>query len=215
DGIQNKDLVFNVDGNIGPYSNNEFTGEISEEGKILESKGCKILTKPYAIKRENDTIWITKFLSEFKLNEKIPREFFDSDADYGLNKEYMSDLKESFDEIKDTNSVKILLNHYPSTVQSFNPDNIKEFGDLKYDLSIAGHYHGGQFRIPFIGALYTPDPTSQTKGFFPKQNEVSGLNKFYDTQQYISGGLGASSGIKILGFRLFNTPEINVITLKK
>jgi len=42
---------------------------------------------------------------------------------------------------------------------------------------------------------------------------VSGLQEEGTFRQYISRGLGAS-GPKFLAFRVFNTPEINVITLK-
>ena len=88
---------------------------------------------------------------------------------------------------------------------------------LKYAL----FYHGGRHLqkilniAPLIGALYIPSPTSGIKnGYFPKQNEVKGLNQIVDMQQYISAGLGASASISFLNFRLFNTPEINLITLK-
>ena len=79
----------------------------------------------------------------------------------------------------------------------------------------SGHYHGGQLRLPFFGALYIPSPTSGiANGYFPKQNEVKGLNQIIDMQQYISAGLGSSASISFLDFRLFNTPEINLITLR-
>lgn len=214
DGIKNKELVFYVNGNVEPFAYDDFTGEITEDGKMLEEKGCIVLTKPYKIQRENDTLLISNYLSEFDLEQEYPEEFFDSKEDYILSKEYKSKLKEIFYQIKNTDSVKILLHHYPKQEVAFSPENIDEWGDLKYDLAIAGHYHGGQFRIPFIGALYIPDATSQRKGLFPDQEHVMGLTKYYDTQQYVSAGLGASDGIKLLGFRLFNTPEINVITLK-
>lgn len=42
----------------------------------------------------------------------------------------------------------ILLHHLPSW--------IKHLGPLKLDLSLAGHSHGGQVRIPFYGALVLP-----------------------------------------------------------
>lgn len=110
------------------------------------------------------------------------------DEDIGIKTEqydkYISELKA--DDIKPIYS--ILLVHEPDTV-----DNL----DLnKYDLVLAGHSHGGQVRIPFIGKLYTPE----------------GAKKYYDeyykinnTDLYISSGLGTS----MYKFRLFNRPSFN------
>jgi len=42
----------------------------------------------------------------------------------------------------------IMLIHYPSYV--------KKLSAWKYDAILAGHSHGGQVRLPFIGALVTP-----------------------------------------------------------
>ena len=78
---------------------------------------------------------------------------------------------------------------------------------------LAGHYHAGQWRIPFYGALFVPDAFSGLY-LFPNQDEVKGLITWGDTNQYVSAGLGASSSCKFLQFRLFNTPEINLLTLK-
>ena len=41
-----------------------------------------------------------------------------------------------------------------------------------------------------------------------------GLNQIHNMQKYISAGLGSSASISFLDFRLFNTPEINVIILQ-
>lgn len=110
------------------------------------------------------------------------------DEDIGIKTEqydkYISELKA--DDIKPIYS--ILLVHEPDTV-----DNL----DLnKYDLVLAGHSHGGQVIIPFIGKLYTPE----------------GAKKYYDeyykinnTDLYISSGLGTS----MYKFRLFNRPSFN------
>lgn len=49
---------------------------------------------------------------------------------------------------------------------------------------------------------------------FQAQREVMGLNQIHNMQQYISAGLGSSASISFLDFRLFNTPEINVIILQ-
>lgn len=83
--------------------------------------------------------------------------------------------------------------------------------DVGYDLILVGHYHGGQYRIPFYGALFVPDVNGN--GILPKQEDVSGIKDFGNYKQYISRGLGASANLKFLEFRLFNTPEINLIKL--
>ena len=51
-------------------------------------------------------------------------------------------------------------------------------------------------------------------GLFPDQGEVSGLMGPAHAQQYVSRGLGATDLVPLLGFRLFNPPEINVLRLR-
>lgn len=78
---------------------------------------------------------------------------------------------------------------------------------------LAGHYHGGQWRIPFYGAVFVPDAFSDVY-LFPNQDEVKGLVTWGNTNEYVSAGLGANNRFKFLEFRLFNSPEINLLTLK-
>ena len=59
--------------------------------------------------------------------------------------------------------------------------------------------------------MFIPDINGNK--LFPKQNLVSGLNTYGRYNQYVSRGLGSSKGT--FNFRLFNTPEINLITLVK
>ena len=66
-----------------------------------------------------------------------------------------------------------------------------------------GHSHGGQVRIPFIGGLVAPD-----QGLFPKY--TSGYYTKDESTMYVSRGLGNS----IIPIRIFNRPEIIVVTLK-
>ena len=89
----------------------------------------------------------------------------------------------------------ILLSHRPNLFDSYISCNA--------DLVLSGHVHGGQFRLPFVGGLYAPN-----QGIFPKYD--AGLFTEGKTNMIISRGLGNSS----FPFRLFNRPEIVVVTLK-
>ena len=88
-------------------------------------------------------------------------------------------------------SVRVLLTHYPSVV-----DGIK---NQEFDLMLAGHSHGGQVRLPFIGALITPYAASYDRGLF--QTPAGPL--------YVNPGIGTFYYDIRFGCR----PEITVIEL--
>ncbi|MGL5415458.1 MAG: metallophosphoesterase [Clostridium sp.] len=98
--------------------------------------------------------------------------------------------KYTFDE-----GFKILLSHRPELFQMYAASGV--------DLVFSGHAHGGQFRLPFIGGVIAPN-----QGLFPKLTE--GIHNLNDTSMVISRGLGNS----IIPIRIFNRPELIVITLK-
>lgn len=81
------------------------------------------------------------------------------------------------------------------------------------ELVLAGHYCGGVWRLPFLGAFYIPDSTLDRGGWFPSQEEVSGLETVGETQVFITRGLSTSASVPLMPFRLFNAPEIAVLTL--
>ena len=81
------------------------------------------------------------------------------------------------------------------------------------DLILAAHYCGGVWRLPFLGAFYVPDSTLPRGGWFPDQRKVSGLSAVGESQAYITRGLSTNGSTPLMPFRLFNAPEISVITL--
>ena len=81
------------------------------------------------------------------------------------------------------------------------------------ELILAGHYCGGVWRLPFIGALYVPDRTMARGGWFPNQAEVAGLSTVGETQKYITRGLSTNGSVPLMPFRLFNSPEISILVL--
>lgn len=72
------------------------------------------------------------------------------------------------------------------------------------DLSLAGHFHGGTIRIPFLGGLMTP----QFQFFVPW---CSGLFTAADKKMIVSRGLGTHS----INIRLNNKPQLIAVRLKQ
>lgn len=93
------------------------------------------------------------------------------------------------------NPFTILLAHEPTY--------IRWYAQNEPDIVLAGHEHGGQFRLPFLGPVYAPD-----QGFWPDLTE--GVYTEGNTTMYISRGLGNSA----IPIRLFNDPEILCLDLK-
>lgn len=90
----------------------------------------------------------------------------------------------------------ILLIHRPNLVRAYAP--------LRPSLAIAGHVHGGQFRLPLIGGLYGPD-----QGLFPRLS--SGLYVVDGTQLLVSRGLGNHR----FPLRLNNPPHLPIAILRR
>ena len=173
--------------------------------------GVNVLLLPEKIEKNGEYIWLVPELCRTELE----MQYFSIDE---MNEQYKKismfgkNLEKWYEQLNGNKKIKIRVNHFPLQANLSNEER-KDLGYLDYDLSISGHYHGGQIRIPFYGALYIPSPTSGMNGYFPRQEEVEGLNNMDGLQQYVSAGLGASASISFLNFRLFNSPEINLITL--
>jgi len=90
-----------------------------------------------------------------------------------------------------------------NVVLAHEPQYLDWYSQLGADIVLTGHAHGGQFRFPFIGAVYAPD-----QGFNPELTE--GVYESGRTHMFISRGLGNS----VFPFRLFNDPEIVYIDIK-
>lgn len=96
--------------------------------------------------------------------------------------------------VEENTNFKILLSHRPELFDLYSKSNL--------NLIFSGHAHGGQFRLPFIGGLIAPD-----QGFFPELTE--GIHTKNNTSMIISRGLGNS----VIPIRVFNRPELIVVTL--
>ena len=83
-----------------------------------------------------------------------------------------------------------------------SPDPAPELAAFGWDLILTGHTHGGQVRMPFIGALVT---NSQ----LPSRIAM-GLSMLPPAVMHVSPGLGTS---KYAPFRFLCRPEATVLEL--
>lgn len=87
---------------------------------------------------------------------------------------------------------------------SHRPELFDLYAENGFDLIFCGHAHGGQFRIPPVGAIYSPG-----QGFFPKISE--GVHFLENSSMIVSRGLGNSS----FPLRINNRPQIVVAELHR
>lgn len=95
----------------------------------------------------------------------------------------------------DPSAHQLFLSHAPDVVDKVQTQNI--------DLQLSGHSHGGQVRVPFIGAPFTaPYGRQYIKGLY----EVAEKN---DMLLYVNSGIGTSQ----LPYRFMNPPEITLFLI--
>jgi uncharacterized protein len=83
-----------------------------------------------------------------------------------------------------------------------SPDSAPESAACGYELILAGHTHGGQVCLPFVGALVT-------NSAMPRRL-ASGLIRMGSAVMFLSPGLGTS---KYAPFRFFCRPEATLLEL--
>lgn len=90
----------------------------------------------------------------------------------------------------------------PVIVLAHSPDVLPDVARRRATLAFFGHTHGGQVRLPFLGALVTRSilPGKRASGTFKEQRTVYTLNN----------GMGATCWI---AYRLLCRPEVSVLTL--
>lgn len=167
--------------------------EIAEFYDALRSMGIAILFDQSGnVKgRKGQSIHIVGLSEERLYASKADVTKRDSDYDETVIEEAMKSL--TADIPKD--DFTIMLAH--------EPQYLSEYAGHGVDLIFAGHAHGGQIRLPFTDGLYAPG-----QGVLPKM--TSGIHKEKSTAMVISRGLGNS----VFPFRVFNRPEVVVVTLR-
>ena len=85
-------------------------------------------------------------------------------------------------------------------------DHFGQYANAGYDFVMSGHGHGGIVRLPFVGGLLGTD-----RKLFATWD--AGVYTLRDSTLFVSRGLGNNT-VPYKGFRLFNRPELAVVTLR-
>jgi len=112
----------------------------------------------------------------------------------GVDDGPLKKINKAFDGI-DPDRYSILLSH--------RPDAVAQYADIPADLILSGHTHGGQVRLPFVGAIYAPN-----QGWFPKLDKGT-YRIVGDRYLYIDSGLGTSH----LPIRFLNKAQMSLIRI--
>ena len=173
----------NINSTYGKYAilgNHDIANNSEDIINIYNQSGFNLLENEYDViySKNNDKIFIGGLNS----------------VSHGL--EDIDKVMSYYDTNDSSNTYNIILLHEPDYA-----DNIVNSYD-NINLILAGHSHGGQVRLPIIGALYTPkNGHKYVKGYY----DLNG------TSLYVTSGIGVSR----YNFRLFNKPEINFYRLNK
>lgn len=141
---------------------------------------------------------------------------------------FLSDRKYALNEDMDLYGLNLLPIHYKPGYPKMKPDYIEKvlgkpdsekftllmahspmfFGEYEAwgaDLTLAGHFHGGTIRLPFIGGVMTP----QYQFFFPW---CAGLFTGKTGRKLLAGrGLGTHS----INIRFCDKPQVVVVDIKE
>ena len=120
----------------------------------------------------------------------------------GVELKYDSDaarrLVHEMEESPGDDDVRILLTHRPDVALGLRSRS-------RIDLVVAGHTHGGQVVVPFLGP---PMTLSQV----PRHIAAGGLHRIKESMIYISRGVGCEHG-QAPRIRFLCPPEISVLTV--
>ena len=141
--------------------------------------------------KEMDTLGITILDNELKSIVINEEKINIAGVKFQINhEEYNNILKDI-----DVNIFTLVLSHSPNKPVEYLLGN--------EDLILSGHTHGGQVRLPILGAILAPG-----QGLFPKYDK--GVIRIDKTILYIDSGLGN----RLLPIRLFNPIQISNIFIE-
>lgn len=196
----------------------------------LQEAGVIILDEPYAITSGKATVWFVPeslYTMDIDSTQKAWQNQIDilaaqvepltleqsalkRTAEFQV--ERLERIRETIATVKDSH-LQVAVSHMPLTKEGIADSRAwssnKTFSMENVSLILAGGYCGGQWRIPGVGAIYVPE-----LGFFPEDEQITGMGILSGVWQHISAGLGPGTGYPwFMPFRLFNSPGATMLVL--
>lgn len=196
----------------------------------LQEAGIIILDEPYAITSGKATIWFVPeslYTMDIDSTQKAWQNQIDvldaqvepltleqsalrRTAEFHVAR--MERIRQTIATVKE-NHIQVAVSHMPLTKEAVADSRAwassKVFSMEHVSLILSGGYCGGQWRIPGIGAVYVPE-----LGFFPPDEQLSGMGFLSGVWQHISPGLSAGTDYPwFMSFRLFNPPGATMLIL--
>jgi uncharacterized protein len=144
-----------------------------------------------------DLTWMKSLLIEsgVPLLENANTKFHGRDSE--LNIVGTADLwSQHFDPVQAFNGT---VANAPTVVLTHNPDAKTKLAQHPWSLMLSGHTHGGQLRVPLVGAPFAP---------VIDKRFVSGLHHWNERWLHITRGVG-----NVWGVRINCPPEISCLTV--
>lgn len=177
-----------------------------------QTRGATYLGAPASLRVANATIWFTDALQLTVDLDAASAAYAAAATDvstyYGEIVELTRQLRPQMKE----EDLHIALSHKPiggetlqRMLQTTGSDETSFVRTV--DIFLAGSTVGGQWRLPFAGPVWSD-------GWFPDDALVRGYHYAGAASlvQNISAGLGTDPQNPLPGFRLFNTPEVTLLT---
>jgi predicted MPP superfamily phosphohydrolase len=98
-----------------------------------------------------------------------------------------------------------LPDHVPSILMYHAPDLLPEAAELEIDLYLCGHTHGGQVRLPWLGALLT-------SSHYGRKYQMGHYHEGR-SDMYVSRGVGLE-GLSAPRVRFLCPPEMTIVTVE-
>ncbi|NLF27171.1 MAG: metallophosphoesterase [Clostridiales bacterium] len=243
EGLPSRKPVYFIAGDSDPgpvrKAAREITGTVEEmvlEDWVLGAveRGATYVDAPVRLAVGDSVVWITPAdmlnlnASEMVATCKAQMEQEQEGTVLGLQADYdtlpattyrferATRLLDAVNRMSETD-VHLSLAHEPPSDAFLRASASHDTPDEKFltqpSIVLAGHYCGGVWRLPFLGAFYIPSATADRHGWLPAQQDVKGLSAVSETHLYITAGLSTPGSAPFMAFRMLNSPEISVIEL--